>query len=122
MNCIFCNIVNGKSPCQKVYEDDLILGIMDIDPYCDGHVLLIPKMHYTDMMELPPDVLTHMNEVAKMLTHQLMHKLNKESMTISYNYGKKQMVKHFHLHLLPNIDDKPKMDKDKIYECIIKEN
>ena len=48
-----------------------------------------------------------------------LHKLNKKSMTVSYNYGDKQMVKHFHLHLLPNMDDKPTHTVDEMYESII---
>lgn len=119
MNCVFCDIINGKIPSKKVYEDDVIIGIMDIDPSCDGHILLIPKKHYTDMMELDSDVLKHINEVSKTLTKQIMDKLNKQSMTISYNYGERQIVKHFHVHLLPNIDDKPTHTVDEMYELII---
>ena len=115
-DCIFCKIINGESTCRKVYEDDLILGIMDIDPFCDGHILLIPKKHYTDMMELDETVLTHINNVAKKLTPIIMQKLGKVSMTVSYNYGEKQKVKHFHTHLLPNIDDDPHEDIASIYE------
>ena len=116
MDCIFCKIVQGESPCRKVYEDNLIIGIMDIDPYCDGHILLIPKKHYTDMMELDEAVLTHINHVAKELTPMIMKKLGKVSMTVSYNYNKKQKVKHFHMHLLPNIDDDPQEDVENIYQ------
>ena len=46
MGCIFCDIVSGKGDCLKFYEDDLIIGIMDKYPFCDGHALLIPKIHY----------------------------------------------------------------------------
>lgn len=121
MDCVFCKIVNGELPSKKVYEDDLIIGIMDIDPFCDGHVLLIPKKHYTDMMELDSEVLKHINDVAKDLTKKLMTKLDKHSMTMSYNYGDKQMVKHFHMHLLPNIDDGVHESIDSIYSKLIEE-
>src|SRR5574344_886438 len=119
-NCIFCKIINGNSPCKKVYEDDLIIGIMDIEPYCDGHVLLIPKKHYEDMMELDSKILQHINDVAKNLTPMIMQKLNKHSMTVSYNYGNKQKVKHFHVHLLPNIDDDKTESIDNIYNKLMK--
>lgn len=116
MNCIFCDIVNGKSPCRKIYEDEVVIAIMDIEPFCDGHVLIIPKKHYTDMMELPANVLTHINEVAKLLTPKIMRMLEKVGMTVSYNYGEKQKVKHFHMHLLPNIDDDPTKTVQEVYE------
>ena len=119
MDCIFCQIVEGKSPCKKVYEDDVVIAIMDIDPFCDGHILIIPKKHYTDMMELDSDVLKHINEIAKTLTKKIMTKLDKVSMTISYNYGKKQVVKHFHTHLLPNIDDGVSEDIEDIYNRLM---
>ena len=118
MDCIFCQIVKGESPSRKIYEDDLIIGIMDIDPYCDGHVLLIPKKHYTDMMELDEEILTHINAVAKKLTPMIMEKLDKKSMTVSYNYGEKQKVRHFHMHLLPNIDDDPTTPVEDIFKKI----
>lgn len=116
MNCIFCDIVNGKSPCRKIYEDEVVIAIMDNEPFCDGHVLIIPKKHYTDMMELPANVLTHINEVAKLLTPKIMRMLDKVGMTVSYNYGEKQKVKHFHMHLLPNIDDDPTKTVQEVYE------
>ena len=115
MDCIFCKIIKGELPCKKVYEDDIVLSIMDIEPFCDGHILIIPKKHYTDMMELDSEVLKHINEVAKILTKKIMDKLDKVSMTVSYNYGKKQVVKHFHMHLLPNIDDGVNEDIDDVY-------
>lgn len=45
-DCIFCQIVTGKSPSYKVYEDDLFFGFLDIYPKSRGHTLLIPKKHY----------------------------------------------------------------------------
>ena len=116
MDCIFCDIVSGKSPCRKIYEDEVVIAIMDIEPFCDGHVLIIPKKHYTDMMKLPANVLTHINEVAKLLTPKIMRMLDKVGMTVSYNYGEKQKVKHFHMHLLPNIDDDPTKTVQEVYE------
>ena len=116
MDCIFCNIVKGISPSYKIYEDDLLIGIMDIDPACDGHILLIPKKHYTDMMELDEKIILHMNEVTKKLTPEIMEKLDKKSMTVSYNYGERQVVKHFHMHLLPDLETKPTHKVEEIYE------
>lgn len=118
-SCVFCKIVKGEVPSKKVYEDDVVIVIMDIDPFCDGHVLIIPKEHYTDMMDLPQEVLTHINNKAKELTKQIMEKLDKPGMTISYNYGNKQAVKHFHLHLLPDISQKASESVDNIYQKIM---
>ena len=118
MDCVFCKIINGDIPSKKVYEDDLVISIMDIDPICDGHILIIPKKHYTDIFELDNEIYSHINTVAKDLTKKLMHNLDKASMTASYNYGDRQVVKHFHLHLLPDLDHGSKKSIDEVYEQI----
>lgn len=122
-NCIFCKILNGEIPSKKVYEDDMVIAIMDISPVVDGHVLIIPKTHRTDYTELTNEEVLHIYEVANKLTPMLLEKLNASSMTFTVNYGDAQLVKHFHLHLLPNysIKDKEKTI-DEVYELITKEN
>ena len=57
MDCLFCKIVNGEIPSKKIYEDDLVIGILDINPNGEGHTLVIPKKHYTDYKELPDELL-----------------------------------------------------------------
>ena len=46
-DCIFCNIVNGEIPSTNVYDDDNFIGILDIHPKAPGHVVIIPKKHFT---------------------------------------------------------------------------
>lgn len=99
MDCIFCKIANGELPSKVLYEDDLVMVIMDANPIVDGHTLVIPKKHYTDYMELDADILVHIFDVAKMMGKKLMGKLNADSVTLLINYGEDQKVKH--LHLLP---------------------
>lgn len=102
MDCIFCKIANGEMKSNTLYEDDTVKVIMDINPVVDGHILVIPKNHYTDFMELDNDVTTHIFSVAKKMAPLLMEKLNKKSVTLLVNYGDDQQVKHYHLHLLPD--------------------
>lgn len=120
MDCIFCKIINGDLPSKKIYEDELVYAFMDIEPTVDGHVLLIPKKHYTDFMELDDDIIIHMNKVRKELAKMLMDKLNVKALSISFNYGDSQVVKHFHMHLLPNllISNGAKNTVDEIYKKI----
>ena len=54
-DCIFCKILCSEIPCFKLYEDDLTLGFMDINPINDGHALVIPKYHSEDLY-VTPDV------------------------------------------------------------------
>lgn len=105
-DCIFCKIVNGKIPSMKVYEDDVCLAYLDINPDSDGHTLIIPKKHYTDIYELPKEVLEHIFDVAKTMMNDLKGKLNCTGYTLMINYGSSQEVKHFHLHVKPQYEDK----------------
>ena len=102
MDCIFCKIVNGELPSKVLYEDDLVMVIMDVNPIRDGHTLVIPKKHFTDFVELDEDTTKHIFNVAKQMTKLLMDKLNAKSVTLLINYGEDQKVKHYHLHLLPD--------------------
>jgi len=50
--CIFCQIVSGKIPAEKIYENNNALAFLDINPLCRGHVLVIPKKHYKNIFDL----------------------------------------------------------------------
>lgn len=120
MDCIFCKIINGEIPCKKIYEDDKVIAFMDIDPAVDGHTLVVPKKHYTDFNDLDDEIILHMNNVKKELTKYLLKKLNINAMSFTMNYGDSQVVKHVHLHLLPNYLIKTKSEKtiDEIFDII----
>ena len=104
MDCVFCKIINGEIPSKKLYEDDKVIVIMDVNPKVDGHALVIPKEHVTDFMEISDELLTHIYEVAREVSKKLMSKLNATALTLGVNYGDSQVVKHFHMHLLPNYE------------------
>lgn len=121
-NCIFCKILKGEIPSKKIYEDDKVIVIMDINPVVDGHVLVIPKKHIEDYIEMDNELLTHIYQVAKDLGPKIMNKLDAKALTLCINYGDSQVVKHFHLHLLPNYNVKEKEhDIEEVYN-ILKEN
>ena len=51
-NCIFCRIIRGEIPSVKVYEDDDMLIIKDVNPQAEIHLLLLPKEHYANIVEM----------------------------------------------------------------------
>ena len=106
MDCIFCKIVNGTIPSKVIFEDNLVMVFMDNNPAVNGHLLIIPKEHYTDYQELPEKMLSHIFDIAKDLGPKIMQKLNAESLTLLVNYGEDKKVKNFNLQLLPNIHKK----------------
>lgn len=118
MDCIFCKIVNGELPSYKLYEDDLVMVIMDAYPNVDGHVLIIPKKHYDTFMDMNDELINHINMLAKKYTNIIMEKLNSKGMTLLVNYGDSQKVKHYHLHLLPDFGTRATKDAKEVFEVL----
>ena len=123
-NCIFCKIIKGEIPSKKVYEDDNVLVIMDVDPKVDGHSLVIPKKHITDFTELSDEDVLLINNTVKKVGLRIVDKLKAKGITFGVNYGESQAVKHYHLHLLPNylLEDKSGKSIDEIYDIIKEDN
>lgn len=116
-DCIFCKIINGEVPTRKVYEDELVIVIMDLDPSSNGHMLVIPKKHYVDFTELDEDILLHINKVAKEMTKLIYSKLNADGVRLVNNYGIYQVVKHYHLHVIPAYKEKQEIVSiDEVFE------
>jgi len=65
MDCIFCKIINNEIPSFTIYEDDIVKVFLDISPSSNGHSLIIPKKHYTNLVDIDMDTLTHINKVTK---------------------------------------------------------
>ena len=100
MDCIFCKINNKEIPSYTVYEDEIIRVMMDISPVTNGHMLIIPKEHYTNLSDIPVDTLGHIQSVAKEMHKLLKDKLNIDGLTLCQNNDYGQEVKHYHLHLI----------------------
>lgn len=107
MNCIFCKIINGEIPCYKVYEDDKVLAFLDISQASKGHTLIVPKIHYANMLECDEETVAYMYKIANKLGNQIVNSLGAKGMNILTNINEVagQTVKHFHIHLLPRYND-----------------
>lgn len=107
---------------MQLYEDDFVMAFMDINPQCDGHALIIPKEHYEDFTVVPADVLTHIFKKAEILGNALTKKLKTKGYRLIINYGDQQEVKHFHLHILPNVGKKTSKDANELFKQITKKS
>ncbi len=105
--CIFCHIVAGKVQSRKIYEDDKCLGLLDINPVNPGHVLLLPKEHYSIMPQLPEDILNHMSMVAKAISSAQLKALeaNGTNILIANGPAAGQKAQHFMMHIIPRKED-----------------
>ena len=101
MDCLFCKIINGEIPSEKVYEDDKVLVFLDINPTTNGDSLIVPKKHYKDILDIDNDTLTYMNDIIRKLYPIYKEKLNCDGLTISHNTDYGQDIKHFHIHFIP---------------------
>lgn len=109
MDCIFCKIIKGEIPCYKIYEDDIVLAFLDINPDSNGHTLIIPKEHFVDLTDIKNETLYHIIDIAKILKERLEKTLNIDGLTLIQNNGCVEEVKHFHLHLKPQYNKKQKL-------------
>lgn len=117
-DCIFCKIINGDIPCMKVYEDDVCLAYLDINPDSDGHTLIIPKKHYKDIYDIPNDTLSHIYDISKKIMDMLKEKLGCDGFTLLQNNGSIQEVKHYHLHIKPHYKDRKSIELIKNKDLI----
>ncbi|MBR6136929.1 MAG: HIT family protein [Bacilli bacterium] len=101
-DCIFCKIIDGEIPSRTVFEDEQIKIIMNINPATNGHLLVIPKEHMTDIKDTKEEVIMHSLKVIKEVIFPLLkERLNCEGLTIAQNNELGQEIKHYHIHLIP---------------------
>lgn len=102
-DCIFCKIVAGEIPCTKVFEDDLVFSLMDICPLNEGHLLVVPKEHFENILDIPPDLYGHLASVLCRISRAVQDSLSPDGMNVMQLNGRagNQVVPHVHLHLVP---------------------
>ncbi|MFR4986570.1 MAG: HIT family protein [Lachnospirales bacterium] len=107
MSCIFCKILNGDIPSNKVFENDNFIAILDAFPANEGHTLVIPKKHFENIFEIDEEVLKEGYAIAKRIASSIKKSLNIENINILQNNGvlSGQTVNHFHIHVIPRLEN-----------------
>jgi diadenosine tetraphosphate (Ap4A) HIT family hydrolase len=103
MDCIFCKIVGGKIPSAKIYDDEICIAILDINPLSLGHSLLITKEHYPTFLETPPGILSEMMNVSYKIITAIKDSVGADGYNLLFNNNKSagQVIPHLHLHIIP---------------------
>ncbi len=101
--CIFCQILSGKVPSSKIYEDDKCLAILDINPAAKGHILILPKEHYAIMPQVPVEDIKHFYVVAKYLSQIVLKtlKVGGTNIYVANGIAASQKAQHFMIHIIP---------------------
>jgi histidine triad (HIT) family protein len=102
-NCVFCKIAKKQLPASIIYEDELVLAFLDLNPLTEGHSLIIPKKHYENIFKIDKETLQRIISVAKKLSQKMEVVLGAEGVNLFQASGRaaEQSVFHFHLHLVP---------------------
>lgn len=103
-------MVAGDVPCVKVAEDDTTYAFMDVHPGSHGHLLVIPKRHSRDLLDIPADDLASVSRAAQRLAGAVISELDADGVNLLNCCGADawQTVFHFHLHVVPRYVDKTK--------------
>ena len=104
--CIFCQIISGQVPSKKIFEDEKVIAILDVNPATEGHVLLLPKEHYAIMPQMSDDEIAHIFSISKKISQVILKQLKVEGTNIFVANGLAagQRAQHFMVHIIPRKD------------------
>ena len=105
--CIFCQIVSGKVQSKKIYDDQESIAILDINPANPGHIVLLPKEHYSIMPQVPEDIIGHLSMTAKALSNVLLKSIGAQgtNIIIANGVAAGQRAQHFMIHIIPRMEN-----------------
>jgi histidine triad (HIT) family protein len=122
-DCIFCKIVRGEIPANRIYEDKEFLAFLDIKPISKGHTLVIPKHHCKNLLDFPKSASeklagsenlrflkaeeTELLELIKKVASAVVKATNADGFNLGMNNGKAagQVIHHAHFHIIPRFDN-----------------
>jgi histidine triad (HIT) family protein len=108
-DCLFCGIVAGSVPSEKIDENERTVAFMDINPATSGHALVVPREHSADLMEIGEYDLTATILAAQRLSARMKEVLDVDGINLINACGASawQTVFHFHIHVVPRYEDDP---------------
>jgi len=106
-NCIFCDIVAKKVPADIYYEDASTLAFRSLDPITEGHVIVIPKKHVANMLDIDVALLKSVTESTQKVAKMVVEEFRASGFNLLMANGKdaQQYVFHFHWHIVPRFPD-----------------
>jgi histidine triad (HIT) family protein len=108
-DCLFCKIVAGELPSQRVDEDERTVAFMDINPAPRGHALVVPRRHAANLLEIDHDDLAATVTAAQRLARAAVERFDADGVNLINSCGAVawQTVFHFHIHVIPRYEGDP---------------
>lgn len=108
-DCIFCKVLLGEIPGERIYEDDHAIAVMDINPWTRGHAVVFPRRHAADVFDIDDEELGHVAVAAKRVAAKLRDALGCDGLNLLQSNGSAawQTIFHLHVHVIPRYDGDP---------------
>jgi histidine triad (HIT) family protein len=103
-SCIFCKIVAGQADAYRIYEDELSLAILDINPFSRGHCLVIPRRHVPWWHDLTEEEVESLFRVARTVADKIMKAYSPDFVAM---YARGRRIPHTHIFLVPTYKGDP---------------
>lgn len=103
MDCLFCEIIAGKTPAYFVYEDSTHIAIMDKYPIHRGHTLVMPREHHEKIIDMTPTSVSELFTRILPIARGIIEATTADGFNIGQNNGRaaNQIIPHVHVHVIP---------------------
>lgn len=101
MNCLFCEIAGGTRPVHLVLDEPDLVAFLDYRPVFKGHILLIPRTHVDNLLDLPDELRDPFFAATQRLARAVEDALGAKGSFVATNTKVSQSVPHLHLHVVP---------------------
>jgi histidine triad (HIT) family protein len=107
--CVFCLVLSGDIPSERVQEDEHTLAVMDINPFTRGHAVVFPKRHVRGLYDVDEEELARTFSAARRLALAVRDRLGATGVNLLNNNERAawQSIFHFHVHVIPRYDGDP---------------
>ena len=108
MNCIFCEIVQGKKDGHFIYEDENYVAFLDIYPIDTGHSLVMPREHFEKITDMTAEKVGELFSKIPKIAKAVIEATKADAFSVAQNNGRaaKQIVPHVHIHIIPRYESR----------------